>query len=188
MLFLGDAWRYWYEIDTVSHKLFKESFLLQKFFEKMESKEVTSTKTRKTDIFESVRLRGVQHTVESTAPKFSKKLCGVHHIVESSSAVCIILQSQAPWCASHSGVELPRVHPTAEPSSTYCIIPGSQWYQRSQKTKRCASHRRVKLHGVHPTAEQSSAVCFLPRSSAVCITLRSHEIFYLHFLSWFEPI
>ena len=64
MLFLGDAWRYWNEIDTVSHKLFKKSFLLQKFFEKMESKDVASTKTRKTDIFESVWLRGVQHTAE----------------------------------------------------------------------------------------------------------------------------
>ncbi len=38
----------------VSHKLFKESFLIQKFFEKMESKDVASTKTQKTDIFESV--------------------------------------------------------------------------------------------------------------------------------------
>ena len=44
----------YHEIDTVSRKLFKESFLLQTFFDKTKSKVVTSTKTRKTDIFESV--------------------------------------------------------------------------------------------------------------------------------------
>ena len=42
------------DIDTVSQKLFKESFLLQTFFDKTKSKGVASTKTRKMDIFESV--------------------------------------------------------------------------------------------------------------------------------------
>ena len=38
--------------NTVSHKLYKESFLLQKFFKQMELKVVTNTKTWKTNIFE----------------------------------------------------------------------------------------------------------------------------------------
>ena len=37
-----------------SHKLFKKSFLLKTFFNKIKTKVVASTKTRKTDIFESV--------------------------------------------------------------------------------------------------------------------------------------
>ena len=41
-------------MDTVSQKFFKEAFLLETFFNKTESKDVASTKTRKTDIFESV--------------------------------------------------------------------------------------------------------------------------------------
>ena len=41
-------------MDTVSQTLFKEAFLLEMFFNKTELKDVASTKTRKTDIFESV--------------------------------------------------------------------------------------------------------------------------------------
>ena len=75
--------RYSYKIDTVSHKWSKESFLLQKFFEKMKLKDVASMKTRKIDIFESVWLccvhptaesSGMHHTAESRSPKFSKNL------------------------------------------------------------------------------------------------------------------
>ena len=40
-----------------------------------------------------------------------KKLSGVHHTAESSSAVCIISRSQAPWCASHRRVKLRGVWP-----------------------------------------------------------------------------
>ena len=54
MLFLCDAWTYSFEIDTVSHKLSKKSFLLKKFFKKMKSKDVASMKTWKMNIFESV--------------------------------------------------------------------------------------------------------------------------------------
>ena len=35
-------------MDTVSQKIFKEAFLLETFFNKTESKDVASTKTRKT--------------------------------------------------------------------------------------------------------------------------------------------
>ena len=49
-------------------------------------------------------LRGVHHTVVSTAPNFSK----------------------TPWYASHCGVELRCVLPTAESSSAVCIMPLSQ--------------------------------------------------------------
>ena len=42
------------DINTVGHKFFKELFLVQKFFDKMESKDVTNTKTQKTDIIELV--------------------------------------------------------------------------------------------------------------------------------------
>ena len=42
----------------------------------------------------------------SISPRYSnfKKLWGVHHPMESDSAVCIIPQSQALPCASHRGV------------------------------------------------------------------------------------
>ena len=52
-------------VPTVSHKLSKESFLLKKFFKKMKLKDVASTKTQKTDIFESVLFRGAHYTAES---------------------------------------------------------------------------------------------------------------------------
>ena len=83
--------------------------------------------TPRRDAHLGVRLRCVHPSTESSDPNFSKKLCGVHHIVESSSAVCIILQSQAPWCAFHSGVKLLQ----------------------------CASYRGVKLCGVHNIAESN---------------------------------
>ena len=34
------------------------------------------------------------------------RLRGVHHTAESSSAVCFLPQSQAPWCASHRRVKI----------------------------------------------------------------------------------
>ena len=121
-------------MDTVSHKLFKKYFLLQRFFKKMESKDVASTKTQKADIFESVGLRGV------------------HPIAKSRSAVCIIPQSQGYQlsqktlrCASHCGEKLCGVLPTVESSSAVCCTPGSQ-------APRCAAHRGVKLCSVHHTA------------------------------------
>ena len=77
-----------------------KSFLVQKFFKKMKSKDVASTKNTKNN------------------GHFWKSL--------------------TPWCASHRGVRLPRVH--------------------------CASHHWVKLRGVLPTAESSSAVCITLRS------------------------
>ena len=39
-------------------------------------------------------------------PKFLKKICSVHHTVDSSAAMCIIPRSQVPRCASHCGVKL----------------------------------------------------------------------------------
>ena len=97
--------------NTVSH----ESFLLQKIFDKMESKDVKYTNTKnmsafwKNNIFEQVWLRGVHPTAES-----SSVVCiSVHHTVESSdqnfsksSTVCIPPRSQAPRCASHRRVKL----------------------------------------------------------------------------------
>ena len=84
----------------------------------MKSKDVASTKTRKMDIFESVWLHGV------------------HPNAESSSAVCIPPEIQAPRCASHCGVKVTKflkklcgVHPTAE------------------------SDRGVRLRSVHHTHE-----------------------------------
>ena len=58
-------------------------------------------------------------------------------------------------CASHSGVELHCVHPTAESDSPVCFPPRSQ-------TPWCASHRWVKLHGVLHTTKSSFAVCITP--------------------------
>ena len=105
----------------------------------MESKDLASTKTRKTDIFESVWLRGVHTTAELSSAvcitlrsqalrcasyrrvkstNFLKKLCGVHHTAESISAVCIITRSQIPRCASHRGVKLHGVHHTAKSNCT----------------------------------------------------------------------
>ena len=135
MLFLGDAWRYWYEIDTVSHKLFKESFLLQKFFEKMESKDVASTKTRKTDIFESVWLRGLQHTAESSSAVSNTPRSQLHQNSQKT-----------PRCATHRGVWLRGSQHTAELSSAVCTTPRSQ-------APRFATHRGVKLRGLQHTAE-----------------------------------
>ena len=43
-----------------------EYFLVHKFLEKMEFKDVTNTKTLKTDIFELVWLCGVHPTAESS--------------------------------------------------------------------------------------------------------------------------
>ena len=91
-----------------------------------------------------------------------KKLCGVHHTVESSSTVCIILWSQAPRCALYHGVKLRGVHPTGESSSAACITPWSQMIKSFLKTQRCASHRGVRICGVHPSVESSSTVCIIP--------------------------
>ena len=92
------------------------------------------------------------------------KLCGVHHIADSESTVCIILQSQVIKnfqktlrCASHRRVWLHVVHHTTESDSAVCFSPRSQ-------TPRCASHRWVKLCGVHHNAESDSAVCIPPPS------------------------
>ena len=82
-------------------------FFTSKFFKKMKWKDVASTKTRKTDIFESVWLRGV------------------HPTAESNSEMCITPRSQGlqisqktPWCASYRRVRLCVVLPTAESKCT----------------------------------------------------------------------
>ena len=62
--------------------------------------------------------------------KFLKNLCGVHHTEESSSAVCIIPQSQAPLCASHRGVKL---H-TEESESKISRISGCFWRENQEKS------------------------------------------------------
>ena len=74
-----------------------------------------------------------------------EKLRGVHPNAESSSAVCIITQSQGYQLSQK---QLSGVHPTAESSSAVCFQPRSQalW---------CASNRRVKLRGVHHTVESN---------------------------------
>ena len=82
------------------------------------------------------KLHGVHHTAESSSA------C-LHHTAESSSAVCIIPRSQAPRCASHRGVKLRRVHNTAESRD-----------EKFSKTPRCASHRGVN---------NLSSVCFIPK-------------------------
>ena len=51
----------------------------------------------------------------------------VHHPAESSSTVCIPLQSQAPQCESHRGVKLRGVHHTSESDSAVCIPLPSQY-------------------------------------------------------------
>ena len=71
-----------------------------------------------------------------------KKLCSVHHIAESDSAVCIIPKSQTLQYATHHGV---------------------MKAQYLKKTPWFASHRGVRLRGVLPSAESSSAVCITPR-------------------------
>ena len=109
MLFICEAWRYYYENNAVSHELLNESFLLQKYFKKIESKGVTNTKIQKRDIFEFFWLRSVHPTAELSDQHFSK-----------SSAVCIPLQSQAPRFASHRGV---KMH-TAESKSKSLLVPG----------------------------------------------------------------
>ena len=63
-------------------------FFTSEVFRKIESKDVASTKTGNTDIFELVWL------------------CGVHPTAESRSTVCFLPQSQALRCASHRGVKL----------------------------------------------------------------------------------
>ena len=107
-------------------------FFTSKFFEKMKLKDVASTKTWKTDTFESVWL------------------CGVH------LAVCIPPRSQGHQisqktlgCPSHRRVKLRGVLPTAESDSKVCITPLSQ-------APLCASYRGVKLRGVHHTVESKS--------------------------------
>ena len=89
-------------MDTVSHKLFKESFLLQKFFEKMESKDVARSKNRKNGHFQisltsrCASYRGVKGT------NYLKKLRGVLPTAESSSAVYFLPRSQT----AHRGVKI----------------------------------------------------------------------------------
>ena len=95
----------------------------------MELKDVASMKKQKTDIFESIWLSDVQPTVESRVPTFSK-----NSIVCIPLQRCFLLQSMTPQCASHQGVKLRSVLPTAESSSVVCIT------QRSQ-----TAHRKVKI-------------------------------------------
>ena len=71
---------------------------------------------------------------------------------------------KTPQCASHRGVRLRGVHPTAESSSMVCLPLRSH-------APRCASHRGVKLRGVHHTKESRSPN--FSKNSAVCITPRS---------------
>ena len=79
--------------------------------------------------------------------KFFEKLCGVHPTAKSNSAVyippwsqvikffrkaprcamCILLPSLTPRCASHHWVKLHGVHHTAESDSAVCIPPPSQF-------------------------------------------------------------
>ena len=75
------------------------------------------------------------------------ELFGVHHTMELSFAMCILLWSWALRCASHRVVKLGRVLPNAESSFKGCITQWNQVHQIAQK-----------LCGVHPTAESSSTI------------------------------
>ena len=95
--------------------------------------------------------------------------------IYKSSAVCIILQSQALRCSSYRRVKFRGVNPTKESSSAVCLTPWSQVIKSfffnfavcislRSRTPRCASFRRVELNGVHHTADSDSALCITPRS------------------------
>ena len=74
-------------------------FCFRSFFEKIELKDVASTKTRKTT-FSSQSDSAVCFLPRSQAPR-----C-VHHTTESSSPVCFLPRSQAPRCAAHRRVKI----------------------------------------------------------------------------------
>ena len=86
-------------------------------------------------------------------PQSQASLCASHHGVKLPW-VYITLRGvkvtkflkKNPRCASHCGVRLRGVLPTAESDSAVCITPLSQ-------APRCASYHGVKLRRVHHTAE-----------------------------------
>ena len=87
--------------EDINMKLFKESFLRQRFFRKngvWKHKKLTFSIISLT--LRCASYRGVNGT------NFLKKLCSVHPTAESSSIVCFLLQSQAPWYAAHRGAGL----------------------------------------------------------------------------------
>ena len=85
--------------------------------------------------------------------------------------MCIPPRCRAPRCASHCGVKLRNVHPTAESNSAVCFPPWSQapWCASHcrvncnkflkklcvSQASRCSSHCGVELHGVHHTTESN---------------------------------
>ena len=107
--------------------MFKEYFLLQKFFEKRSQRHYKykkQTYSNKSDSMVcTVHPTGESSTRVCIPPrsqviKISQKLCGLHLTAESNSAVCIKPRSQALLCASHRGVKLCGVHHSAESNCT----------------------------------------------------------------------
>ena len=107
-------------IPNLSHKLFKKSFLLQKFFEK--TLQIPKHEKRKTSLTRWC----------ASASHRRVELHGVHPTTESSSKECIPLRSRALWCVSHRGVKWSKFLKKLD--STVCIAPWSQ-----------AAHPRVKI-------------------------------------------
>ena len=111
-----------YEIDTVSQNLSKESFYF-KVFRKKEVKRCSKFEITKNGHFQiSLTPRCDAHCGVKVT-KFLKKLSSMHPTAESDSAVCFPLRSQTPRCASHCGVKLRSVLPTAESSTPQCQNP-----------------------------------------------------------------
>ena len=102
----------------------------------------------------------------------------MHPTVESSSAVCFLLRSQALRCAAHQGVKLCSVHPTAESGLLTFSKNSEVCIPLRYQAPRCASYRGVKLRGVLHTGESSSAVCCTPGSQA--LRCASHRGVKLH--------
>ena len=77
-----------------------------KWFEKMKSLDIASTKTQKMDIFKSVWLHGVHPTAECRAPRFTsyRRVKGTSFL--KNSAVCITPRSQTPQSGSGVWVKL----------------------------------------------------------------------------------
>ena len=99
-----------------------------------------------------------------------KKLCGVHHTVELSSAVCIIQWSQARRYASNRGVKLRGVHHTAESSDQQFFKISEMCISLRSQTPRCASLHGVELPrvcNVHDTARVGTRVLFCMKFSRI---------------------
>ena len=97
--------------------------------------------------------------LQSWAPWFAShlevELHSVYPTVESSSAVCFPMPSQALQCALHRQVKCTK------------FFFKNLW---------CASYHEVKLPGVHPNLESSSAVWITPRSQTAHLEVKM-EIF-----------